>query len=70
MIFILPATWSAEVAWWRVALEIAPISSAGVSAVAVIADVFAHQHMHDVARAARAFALLFAKPKRGGIHEP
>src|SRR5437016_2751815 len=28
MIFILPATWSAEVACWRVALEIAPISSA------------------------------------------
>lgn len=43
---------------------------AGASAVAVIADVFAHETMEDVARAARAFAHLFGKSKRGVLHEP
>jgi thiamine-phosphate pyrophosphorylase len=38
---------------------------AGASAVAVIADVFAHQTMDEVARAARAFTHLFAQSKRG-----
>jgi thiamine-phosphate pyrophosphorylase len=38
---------------------------AGASAVAVIADVFAHENIDDVARAARAFAYLFGKSKRG-----
>jgi hypothetical protein len=42
---------------------------AGASAVAVIADVFAHESMGDIARAARAFAHLFGKSKRGS-HEP
>src|SRR5689334_3771614 len=37
---------------------------AGASAVAVIADVFAHENIEDVARAARAFAHLFGKSKR------
>ena len=37
---------------------------AGASAVAVIADVFAHENIDDVARAARAFAHLFGKSKR------
>ena len=44
--------------------------AAGASAVAVIADVFAHADACDVTRAARAFSLLFAKPRRGGAHEP
>ena len=43
---------------------------AGASAVAVIADVFAHADACDVTRAARAFSLLFGKPRRGGAHEP
>lgn len=38
---------------------------AGASAVAVIADVFAHENMDGIARAARAVAQLFVKSRRG-----
>jgi thiamine-phosphate pyrophosphorylase len=43
---------------------------AGASAVAVITDVFAHADPAKVTRAAHAFAMLFARTKRGSAHEP